>query len=54
MLLNYANEFILFTTSRIDYQRFALPLQSKENTHGSIQEDIRHIQQRQRQGDKLA
>lgn len=30
---------------------FALPLHSKENTHGTIQEDKRHIQQRQRQGD---
>ncbi len=39
---------------RIDYQRFALPLHSKENTHGTIQEDKRHIQQRQRQGDKHA
>ena len=47
MLLNYANEYMLFTTSRIDYQRFALPLQSKENTHGTIQEDKRdHLQKR--------
>lgn len=45
---------MLFTASRIDYQRFALPLHSKENTHGIIQEDKRHIQQRQRQGDKHA
>ena len=52
MLLNYANVYMLFTASRIDYQRFALPLHSKENTHGTIQDDKRHIQQRQRQGDK--
>ena len=30
MLLNYANEYMLFTTSRVDYQRFALPLHSKK------------------------
>ena len=33
---------------------FALPLHSKEDTHGTIQDDKRHIQQRQRQGDKHA
>ena len=54
MLLNFANEYMLFTTSRVDYQRFALPLQSKENTHEIIQDYKRHIQQRQRQGDKHA
>ena len=30
MLLNYANVYMLFTTSRIDYQRFALSFHSKK------------------------
>ena len=30
MLLNYANEYMLFTTSGVDYQRLALPLHSKK------------------------
>ena len=51
LFLNFTNGNSLYETISLDYQRFALPLQSKENTHGTIQEDKRHIQQRQRQGD---
>ena len=54
LVLNFTNGNSLYETISLDYQRFALPLQSKENTHGTIQEDKRHIQQRQRQGDKHA
>jgi len=52
LFLNFTNGNSLYETICLDYQRFALPLHSKENTHGTIQEDKRHIQQRQRQGDK--
>ena len=51
LFLNFTNGNSLYETISLDYQRFALPLHSKENTHGTIQEDKRHIQQRQRQGD---
>ena len=54
LFLNFTNGKSLYETICLDYQCFALPLQSKENTHGTIQEDKRHIQQRQRQGDKHA
>ena len=54
LFLNFTNGNSLYETISLDYQRFALPLHSKENTHGTIQEDKRHIQQRQRQGDKHA
>ena len=54
LFLNFTNGNSLYETICLDYQRFALPLHSKENTHGTIQEDKRHIQQRQRQGDKHA
>ena len=54
LFLNFTNGKSLYETICLDYQRFALPLHSKENTHGTIQEDKRHIQQRQRQGDKHA
>mgnify|MGYP000762168079 CR=1 FL=1 len=51
LFLNFTNGNSLYETISLDYQRFALPLHSKENTHGTIQEDKRHIQQLQRQGD---
>ena len=51
LFLNFTNGNSLYETISLDYQCFALPLHSKENTHGTIQEDKRHIQQRQRQGD---
>ena len=54
LFLNFTNGNSLYRTISLDYQRFALPLHSKGNTHGTIQEDKRHIQQRQRQGDKHA
>lgn len=54
LFLNFTNSKSLYETISLDYQRFALPLHPKENTHGTIQEDKRHIQQRQRQGDKHA
>ena len=54
LFLNFINGNSLYETISLDYQCFALPLYSKENTHGTIQEDKRHIQQRQRQGDKHA
>ena len=54
LFLNFTNSKSLYETIRLDYQRFALPLHLKENTHGTIQKDKRHIQQRQRQGDKHA
>lgn len=54
LFLNFTNGNSLFETISLDYQCFALPLHSKENTHGNIQDDKRHIQQRQRQGDKHA
>ena len=54
LFLNFTNGNSLYETISLDYQCFALPLYSKENTHGTIQEDKRHIQQRQRQGDKHA
>ncbi len=54
LFLNFINGNSLYETISLDYQCFALPLHSKENTHGTIQEDKRHIQQRQRQGDKHA
>ena len=54
MPLNFTNHDPLFMANSIDYQYSALPLHSKENTHGIIQDDKRHIQQRQRQGDKHA
>lgn len=54
LFLNFTNSKSLYETIRLDYQRFALLLHSKENTHGIIQDDKRHIQQRQRQGDKHA
>ena len=52
LFLNFTNDNSLCETISLDYQCFALPLHSKENTHGTIQDDKRHIQQRQRQGDK--
>jgi len=54
LFLNFTNGNSLYETISLDYQCFALSLHSKENTHGTIQEDKRHIQQRQRQGDKHA
>ena len=54
LFLNFTNGNSLYETISLDYQSFALPLHSKENTHGNIQDDKRHIQQRQRQGDKHA
>ena len=54
LFLNFTNGNSLYKTISLDYQCFALPLHSKENTHGTIQEDKRHIQQQQRQGDKHA
>jgi type I restriction enzyme S subunit len=54
LFLNFTNGNSLYETIGLDYQCFALPLHSKENTYGTIQEDKRHIQQRQRQGDKHA
>ena len=54
LFLNFTNGNSLYETISLDYQCFALPLHSKENTHGTIQDDKRHIQQRQRQGDKHA
>ena len=54
MSLNFTNHDPLFIANSIGYQYSVLPLQSKENTHGIIQDDKRHIQQRQRQGDKHA
>ena len=54
LFLNFTNGNSLYETISLDYQCFALPLHSKENTHGNIQDDKRHIQQRQRQGDKHA
>lgn len=54
LFLNFTNGNSLYRTISLDYQHFALPLHSKGNTHGTIQEDKRHIQQRQRQGDKHA
>ena len=54
LFLNFTNSKSLYETIGLDYQCLALPLHSKENTHGTIQEDKRHIQQRQRQGDKHA
>ena len=54
LFLNFTNGNSLYETISLDYQCFALPLHSKEKTHGTIQEDKRHIQQRQRQGDKHA
>ena len=52
LFLNFTNGNSLCETISLDYQCFALPLHSKGNTHGTIQDDKRHIQQRQRQGDK--
>ena len=52
LFLNFTNGNSLCETICLDYQCLALPLHSKENTHGTIQDDKRHIQQRQRQGDK--
>jgi len=52
LFLNFTNGNSLYETISLDYQYFALSLHSKENTHGTIQDDKRHIQQRQRQGDK--
>ena len=52
LFLNFTNGNSLYETISLDYQYFALPLHSKEDTHGTIQDDKRHIQQRQRQGDK--
>ena len=42
MLLNYANEYMLFTTSRIDYQRFACLLytSSGSETAGIVSGNI--------------
>lgn len=54
LFLNFTNGNSLYETISLDYQCFALSLHSKENTHGNIQDDKRHIQQRQRQGDKHA
>ena len=51
LFLNFTNGNSLYGTISLDYQYFALPLYSKENTYGNIQDDKRHIQQRQRQGD---
>ena len=48
LFLNFTNGNSLCETISLDYQCFALPLHSKENTHGAIQDDKRHIQQRQR------
>lgn len=52
LFLNFTNGNSLYETISLDYQYYALPLHSKEDTHGTIQDDKRHIQQRQRQGDK--
>ena len=52
MFLNFTNCNLHIDVIDADYQRFVLPLRSKENTHGTIQDDKRHIQQRQRQGDE--
>ena len=52
LFLNFTNGNSLYETISLDYQHFVLPLHSKENTHGTIQDDKRHVQQRQRQGDK--
>ena len=54
LFLNFTNGNSLYETVSLNYQYFTLPLHSKENTHGNIQDDKRHIQQRQRQGDKHA
>ena len=54
LFLNFTNGNSLYEAISLDYQYFALPLHSKENTHGNIQDDKRHIQQRQRQGNKHA
>ena len=54
LFLNFTNGISFYETISLDYQYFALPLHSKENSHGTIQEDKRHIQQRQRQGDNHA
>ena len=54
LFLNFTNGNSLYETISLDYQCFALSLHSKENTHENIQDDKRHIQQRQRQGDKHA
>ena len=44
LFLNITNGNSLYEIIGLDYQCFALPLHSKENTHGTIQEDKRHIQ----------
>ena len=44
LFLNFTNGNSLYETISLDYQYFALPLHPKENTHGTIQEDKRHIQ----------
>ena len=44
LFLNFTNSNSLYEIIGLDYQCFALPLHSKENTHGTIQEDKRHIQ----------
>ena len=44
LFLNFTNGNSLYEIIGLDYQCFALPLHSKENTHGTIQEDKRHIQ----------
>ena len=54
LFLNFTNGNSLYETISLNYQCFTLPLHSKENTHGNFQDDKRHIQQRQRQGDKHA
>ena len=54
LFLNFTNGNSFYRIVCLDYQYFTLPLHSKENTHGNIQDDKRHIQQRQRQGDKHA
>lgn len=54
LFLNFTNGNSLYEAISLDYQYFALPLHSKKNTHGNIQDDKRHIQQRQRQGNKHA
>ena len=54
LFLNFTNGNSLYETVSLNYQYFTLPLHSKENTHGNFQDDKRHIQQRQRQGDKHA
>ena len=54
LFLNFTNGNSFYEAISLDYQYFALPLHSKENTHGNIQDDKRHIQQRQRQGNKHA